>query len=222
MNDLRTQKAYDRKVLGAMVSIYCKARHKSGSLCDDCSALLDYAVQRVERCPLQGDKISCRRCKIHCYAPLEQQKIARIMRFSGARMLFKHPLMAVRHLLRENPRLNRSVKFALQFVLILVFLALGEGVSRLIDGILPGSVIGMIFLFLALAFGLVKEGFVETAAKWLLKYMVLFFLPAAVGLMASWEIIGDNLFAIVLSVVVSIVLVIGVVGLLQQKLGKKW
>lgn len=114
------------------------------------------------------------------------------------------------------------MKFALQFVVILAFWALGEGVSWLINGVLPGSVIGMILLFLALVLGLVKESLVETAAKWLLKYMVLFFLPAAVGLMASWEIIGDNLFAIVLSVVVSLVLVIGVVGLLQQKLGKRW
>ncbi|CDN30308.1 Antiholin-like protein LrgA [Mucinivorans hirudinis] len=113
------------------------------------------------------------------------------------------------------------MKFLIQTLWIAYFYAIGLGTSMLIGGVIPGSILGMVFLFTALALGWVKEHQVEGVAGWLIKYMILFFLPAAVGVMVVWEAISSNFWAIVLSAAISTVLVIITVGLLQQKLGKK-
>lgn len=111
-------------------------------------------------------------------------------------------------------------KYAVQFLWILFFYGLGLGVSFITGGIIAGSILGMVFLFGALCAGFIKPEKVELASGALLKYMVLFFLPSAVGVMVAWEIISKNLAAILVSVVVSTVLVIVVVGVVQQKLGR--
>jgi holin-like protein len=104
--------------------------------------------------------------------------------------------------------------------LILLFLALGEGTSLLIGGFVPGNVLGMVLLFLALSLKIVKPDSVKYVSNVLTRNMVLFFVPAGVGLMASMQLIGNNWLAILLSSVISTLLVIAVVGLIQDKMGK--
>lgn len=114
------------------------------------------------------------------------------------------------------------MKYIVQFLIIIAFWALGIGVSFLTGGVVPGSVLGMVFLFTALALGYVKERQVEWVSKLLIKYMVLFFLPASVGVVVAWQMILDNFWAIAVATIVSTVLIIVAVGLTQQKLGKRW
>lgn len=105
----------------------------------------------------------------------------------------------------------------LQVFYILFFYFVGEFVSNCIDGFIPGSVIGMVLLFLALAFKVVKPVHVDKISTLLTDNMGLFFLPAGVGLMTSLGIIS-RYWAIILTVsVVSTVLVIASVALIQQK-----
>lgn len=104
---------------------------------------------------------------------------------------------------------------------ILFFYLLGMGISFLIGGLIPGSVIGMLLLFLALSLGYLKESHVSGVANALLKNMVLFFLPAAVGLIASIRLVMDNLWAIAVSTIISTIIVIITVALIQQKMGRK-
>ena len=105
--------------------------------------------------------------------------------------------------------------------IILLMLLLGNGVSGLINGIIPGSVIGMVLLFLALLSKIVKPEMVRKPAGYLINNMSLFFIPAGVGLMTAWDMIASNWAAIIVSSVVSTVVVLAVVGLVQQKLEKK-
>lgn len=105
-------------------------------------------------------------------------------------------------------------------LIILVYLILGNCLSYVIDNFIPGSVFGMILLFISLQIGFVKEESIESIATFLTTNMTLFFLPPAIGLMASYKILGDNILTIVLSVVVSTILVIAVVGKIQDKIGK--
>lgn len=67
-------------------------------LCPQCQALLDYALQRLERCRFGEDKPSCTRCPVHCYKPAMREQIRQVMRYSGPRMLLHNPIMAIRHL----------------------------------------------------------------------------------------------------------------------------
>lgn len=86
-----------------MVGIYCRRKHGAGrgQLCENCAALLAYALERMERCPRGDAKTSCRKCPVHCYAPSRRSEIREVMRYVGPRMLFYHPVSAVRHLLSE-------------------------------------------------------------------------------------------------------------------------
>ena len=85
-----------------MLEIYCRAHHGNNlSLCEECEALLDYARARVERCPHMETKTFCSACQTHCYAPKMREKIREAMRYSGPRMLFHAPVMALRHMFIE-------------------------------------------------------------------------------------------------------------------------
>lgn len=104
---------------------------------------------------------------------------------------------------------------------ILFFYFTGEFISYFIDGFIPDSVIGMVLLFLALAFKVVKPNKVKKLSTLLTENMGLFFLPAGVGLMNSLGIISQYWVVIVTASVVSTILVIASVALIQQKLGKE-
>lgn len=104
----------------------------------------------------------------------------------------------------------------LQVFYILFFYFIGEVISYGINGFIPGSVIGMVLLFLALAFKRVKPEHVSNVSKVLTDNMGLFFLPAGVGLMSSLNIIFAS-WAIILTVcVISTILVIVTVALIQE------
>ncbi|MFR9520403.1 MAG: CidA/LrgA family protein [Rikenellaceae bacterium] len=93
---------------------------------------------------------------------------------------------------------------------------LGTLVSHFVIPIMPGSVIGMILLFLLLQCGLVKEIYLEGLVRVLIENMTLFFLPSAVGIITILPLVGDNILSIGLSVVLSTILVLLCVGLCQQ------
>ena len=78
----------------------------TGQLCADCEALRDYARQRLEKCPFQAGKTTCAKCPIHCYQPEQRESIRAVMRYAGPRMLLRHPILTLCHLvdgLRKEP-----------------------------------------------------------------------------------------------------------------------
>ena len=64
-----------------------------------CAAIDAYAALRTERCRKMDVKTSCDECEHHCYAPEKRDEIRTVMRYAGPRMLGKHPIAALRHLL---------------------------------------------------------------------------------------------------------------------------
>lgn len=108
---ISTRRAREKKTISSMVAIYCAGNHAAADrtrtahcgepLCKECAEIDAYAVLRTERCRKMGEKTSCEECGNHCYAPDMQNRIRAIMRYAGPRMLFKHPVAAVRHLLKK-------------------------------------------------------------------------------------------------------------------------
>jgi hypothetical protein len=95
-----------------MVRLFCRARgHAAGSgLCEGCAELSSYADFRLEKCPYGVAKPTCVNCPIHCYRPTMRERMRDVMRVSGPRMLARHPVLAVRHMLdgkRPAPPLPR-------------------------------------------------------------------------------------------------------------------
>ncbi|MHC4106018.1 MAG: nitrous oxide-stimulated promoter family protein [Planctomycetota bacterium] len=99
----------EKKTLSAMLSIYCRNNHGcSGKhLCPDCQQLHEYADQRLQKCSFGVTKGPCSQCEIHCYKPEMRERIREVMRYSGPRMLSKHPVLALSHLLKEMKHKSR-------------------------------------------------------------------------------------------------------------------
>lgn len=77
------------KTVEAMIRLYCHSQHDSkDTLCDDCQALYDYVMVRLQNCPYQDDKPTCLKCSVHCYNPDMREQIRVVMRYAGPRMLF--------------------------------------------------------------------------------------------------------------------------------------
>ena len=102
--------ARERKTIAIMIEMFCQDQHnsKSGSLCDDCRELQDYADVRLDRCPFGREKPVCSQCPIHCYNPAMREKIREVMRYAGPRMLKKHPLLGIRHLIDGRKKAGRK------------------------------------------------------------------------------------------------------------------
>lgn len=55
-------------------------------------------------------KTFCSNCRVHCYKPEMREKIRAVMRFSGPRMLFVHPVAAIRHVIETRRKKKRLEK----------------------------------------------------------------------------------------------------------------
>jgi hypothetical protein len=97
----------EKKTVEAMIRLYCTDHHgQREGLCSECAGLRAYALERLERCPFQEGKTTCANCPVHCYRPVERERIRVVMRYSGPRMVWRHPILAFWHLVdgrRKDP-----------------------------------------------------------------------------------------------------------------------
>ena len=102
-NNIAAKREQEKRIVSLMIRTYCRGHHGTRQgLCPECQALQEYALLRADRCP---------NCRVHCYKPAMREKIRAVMRYSGPRMLFSHPVLVVRHgieSIREKKRLERE------------------------------------------------------------------------------------------------------------------
>lgn len=109
--DVKTKRQREKETVALMISIYCRKKHGQKTLCPDCQNLLDYAWLRSDKCPFMETKTFCSNCRVHCYKPQMREEIRKVMRFSGPRMMFHHPVLALRHVIetkKEQKRLEKE------------------------------------------------------------------------------------------------------------------
>jgi len=115
----------------------------------------------------------------------------------------------------------RAVRIVAQIALLAVFYLGGGLLGSALRLPIPGNVVGLGLLFLALQGGLVKLAWVEAGADLLIRHLVFFFIPVAVDLMnwgAVFRAMGLRLaFVIGLSTVATFL----VAGWVVQALGKE-
>ena len=92
---------WEKRTVGHMIGLWCRKNHGGKELCNECRELLDYSLARLEHCRFGNAKTKCHKGPVHCYRPDMREKIRTVMRFSGPRMLFYHPLEAMRYLLSK-------------------------------------------------------------------------------------------------------------------------
>ena len=107
----QSKREREKQLVSQMIALYCRKKHGGKGLCPDCAALNTYARQRSDRCPFMETKTFCSNCRVHCYRPEMRERIRAVMRFSGPRMVFHHPVIAVRHVIetsKEKRRLGKT------------------------------------------------------------------------------------------------------------------
>mgnify|MGYP002732470714 FL=1 len=108
------------------------------------------------------------------------------------------------------------MKYVKQFAIILLISLAGEMMSFLLPLPVPASIYGLVLMLFSLLTGLIKLDAVHDTACFLIEIMPLMFIPAAVGLMASWSVIRANLLAYLVIAAVTTLAVMAVSGLVTQ------
>jgi hypothetical protein len=104
-NQTHPRMARENRTINAMIRIYCRAHHGCGpELCAGCRELQDYAEARLAGCPFRENKSTCANCPVHCYKPSMRERVREVMRFSGPRMTWRHPVLALFHLIDGRRR----------------------------------------------------------------------------------------------------------------------
>src|SRR5699024_2452039 len=108
-----------------------------------------------------------------------------------------------------------------QLFWLLLFSYIGEILSLVISPFvaIPGSVIGMVILFLALHLNILPIEKVDDVGTWLTDNMAFLFIPAGVGLMTQFEVLGGNVWwQLLIILFVTTALMMWCVGTVVQKL----
>ena len=98
--------ARESKTVAVMIADYCRAHHQGNGICPGCKELKDYALKRLEKCIFREGKTVCSKCPVHCFKPDMRESIQNIMRYAGPRMMYRHPVMAIFHIIdsgRKEP-----------------------------------------------------------------------------------------------------------------------
>jgi holin-like protein len=116
-----------------------------------------------------------------------------------------------------SSRLVATVHILLGLAVLSAFQLVGVGLHEL--GVpIPGGVLGLLLLYLGLSTGLVKLKWVEDTAAFLLRHMLLLFIPVTLGLMDLVPLLSRQAVAIVSSLLVSLLAVQITTGLLGKVL----
>lgn len=91
----------EKETVELMINIYCKKNHNTNEeLCDECRELLKYANKKLDFCKFGDKKSFCSKCNIHCYKKDMREKIKKVMKFSGPRLILYRPLDLIKHILQ--------------------------------------------------------------------------------------------------------------------------
>ena len=111
--DLSVKREKEKAMVSQMIALYCKKKHHTkDGLCSECAALDAYARERSDKCPFMETKTFCSNCRVHCYKKDMREQIRQVMRFSGPRMIFHHPVAAISHVVETKKEKRRLEKEA--------------------------------------------------------------------------------------------------------------
>lgn len=113
------------------------------------------------------------------------------------------------------------MKYIKQFLIIIAVSFLGEILNSVIPLPIPASIYGIVILFLSLELRIIPLDAVKETGKFLIEIMPIMFVPAAVGLLTSWNVLRPSLFEYILITVVTTFIVMVVSGWVTQGIMRK-
>ena len=99
------------------------------------------------------------------------------------------------------------IKYLQQLIIILAAYILGVVVQVAFNLPIPGTVLGLILLFLGLYSGIIKAEMIEDMCEILISHMSFLFIPAGVGLITSFKFLQGKIMAFSAIIIISTVIV---------------
>ena len=112
------------------------------------------------------------------------------------------------------------MKYLQQLMIILGAYILGVILQISLNLPIPGTVLGLILLFLGLYSGIIKVEMIEDMCELLISHMSFLFIPAGVGLITSFNLLSGNIIKFSLIILFSTVIVWVVTGYVVKFLRK--
>lgn len=109
----------------------------------------------------------------------------------------------------------------IQLAVLFVFNEIGKWLVDVLNVVLPGSIMGLILLWICLYTGIIKVQWIEAGAGFLLMYLTLFFIPTTIGVINYPELLSGAGIYLMVAVVISTVIAIAVAGVSTKQLEKK-
>ncbi len=111
-------------------------------------------------------------------------------------------------------------KYIYSFTWIFAALFTGNSIQSWFNISVPGSIIGMLILFIALSLRLCKADWAATGCQFFIRNMLVLFIPISVGLMTHFDLLVRNAMPILISTVGGSLLVLVCLALLTDYLDK--
>ena len=117
--------------------------------------------------------------------------------------------------------LKTSLIATLQIMALFAFAKLMNVLAAFLHLRIPGTILGILFIFLLLHFNIIKLKWIELGAVWLLGELLLFFIPSAVGVIDYGTLLSQSGTSIVLVVLLSTFVVMLSTGIMTQMIAKR-
>ena len=108
------------------------------------------------------------------------------------------------------------MRYLRQFSISLFISLIGEIIHLFISLPIPASIYGLLLMLIGLKTKLIPLNAVEDASMFLIEIMPVMFIPAAVGLLDSWGVLGSMLVPFIVITLVSTILVMVITGRVTQ------
>ncbi|OCF99982.1 hypothetical protein A9G08_05355 [Gilliamella sp. wkB195] len=106
-------------------------------------------------------------------------------------------------------------------IILTICLWAGNVVSAILPIMIPGSIIGLLILFILLTFQLIPTCWIKNSCNLFMRYMTVLFIPAAMGIMDNYSLLLDNWIPIIFASVGGSVIVLYLTAFLTEHLHKK-
>lgn len=102
-----------------------------------------------------------------------------------------------------------SLRIIYQIAILFGVYYIGNWIQDLLGLFIPGSVIGLILMFILLSTGVLHPKFIQHGSSYMVKHLVLFFIPTTVGVLNFYQLfIGKGILLIVITIISSLFVMI--------------
>ncbi|WP_236636251.1 CidA/LrgA family protein [Pradoshia eiseniae] len=115
-----------------------------------------------------------------------------------------------------NNQTMKMFKILIQTALLFIFYYIGVWLQETLNLLIPGSVIGMILLFLLLVFRILPQKWVDEGSAFLTGILPLLFVPVCVGIMKYANLFSVEGGIIVFVILISTLMTLAITGGVSQ------